>query len=163
MFAGAGSNMHTLKIFSIVATVLLAIAFVSVESCSTHTYVGTLVGKDAPVSITHDERETEIETDEDGNMSIRTTGEDATTAHIVYNLTFDVEGKLREIPVERFSSKVMVKYADQLALNSLWSSHSPPPFYVHSKINREYVVKVCGWLGDWGVLDLTDMATMKAE
>jgi hypothetical protein len=147
--------------------VVIAIAWGIAECCCTRTFIGKLASKESTISYSHDRERTVVNTsvDEDGDVhtSVDTEGENETICRINYRLTFYSEGELREVSAGMFSGRVGTCNADMAAYHVLMSTHTVPAFYVHSKVDTEYLVTVSGWLLDGKVEDITPMDSIKAE
>jgi hypothetical protein len=133
------------------------------EFACTRSFVGALVGRNAEVSYSHDERREHTKTDKDGHTHTSHSGSDRTTAYRTYTLTFYVEGKMREVTVGRTSASVPYVRADMAALQALNANTTEPAFYTYGQLQRQYLVKVKGWLFDGSVTEMTDLATIKTE
>jgi hypothetical protein len=152
-----------LGIGSIIVVCLALLGWLIAEFACTRSFVGTLVSRDATVSYDHDERRMVIKEDKDGDRHVSYRGSDRTTARRVYRLTFYAEGQMREIKAGSYSASVPYVRSDMLALQKLNEACVEPTFYTHGKLQQQYVVKVRGWLLDGSIVEMTDLATIKAE
>lgn len=152
-----------LRIGAIIAVAITLLGWMIAEFACTRSFVGTLVSRDATISYDHDERRMVIKEDKDGDRHVSYQGSDRTTAHRVYRLTFYAEGQMREIKAGSYSDSVPYVRADTLALQKLDEESVEPAFYTHGKLQQQYVVKVRGWLLDGSIVEMTDLATIKAE
>lgn len=152
-----------LGIGAITVAVGLLITWVIMEFVCTRSFTGELVGKNADVSYSHDERRMVISEDKDGHRSTSYRGTDRTTAYRTYNLVFFVEGQMREVSAGKNSASVPYVRSDTMALHKLDSESTEPAFYTHGQLNHQYLVKVRGWLFDGRIVEMTDLITIKAE
>lgn len=151
-------------ITGVVLAVALLTAWLIAEFVCTRSFVGTLVGKHDEVYYQHDERETSVSTDDDGHVSVSTSGDDETIAVRTYILTFFVEDrKMRPVKVGTQRARVPYVRADAMALQKLNAEAVEPAFYTHGQLRRQYLVKVRGWLMDGTVAEMIDLATMNTE
>lgn len=151
-------------IAGVVLVVGLLAAWLIAEFVCTRSFVGTLVGKHDEVSYQHDERETTVSTDSDGDVSVSTSGDNETIAIRTYILTFFVEDrKMRPVKVGTQRARVPYVRADAMALQKLNAEAVEPAFYTHGQLRRQYLVKVSGWLIDGTVTEMIDIATMNTE
>lgn len=144
------------------------IAGIVMEISGRRTFVGALIQKRTDVTFSHDERETIVTVDGDGEVCVITDGTDETIATRRYVLTFatdDGEGGVqqREIVAGSQSARVPLVRADQLALQRLNETAVEPGEYTHARIQRSYLVSVRGWLFDGRLLEITDLATINTE
>lgn len=142
---------------------LLLVAWLVAELVCERSFVGTLASKHDEVNYYHDERETDIETDAEGRVSVTTSGTDETVATRRYLLTFSVDGRTRMITAGAQSARVPYVRADHMALQRLNASAVEPALYTHCTLQRQYLVKVRGWLLDGRLVEITDLATIAAE
>jgi len=152
-----------LGIGALVLLVGAVITWLIMEFVCTRSFVGALVGKHEVISYSHDERETTVSTDADGNTHVSTDGEDRTDAHRRYVLTFFVDHKMREVTAGTESARVPYVRADHLALQRLNANRREPTWYTHGQLQHQYLVQVRGWLFDGTVLEMTDIATIPTE
>jgi len=147
----------------LVIVLVLGIGWMIAEFACTRTFVGTVVSKDSTITFSHDERETHIRTDKEGNVKVTHSGTDETIAYKKYIVTFYCEGKMREITTGTSRGRVPYVRADAAALQALAMNDTEPPHYTYAKMNTEYLVKVSGWLLDGSIEDMTPMSSIKAE
>jgi hypothetical protein len=133
-----------LKIIGGVLLIAALIAWVVAEFAVTKSFVGALVSKGISVSYSRDYED------------------DETTATKRYELTFYVDGNMKTVLVEK-QRATRIGWSEAAALQKLEANNSEPAEFTHAKVQRQYVVKTRGWIIDDTVIEITDLATIKAE
>jgi hypothetical protein len=148
------------KIIAILLITLgvMLVTWLILEFACTRTFIGTLVARDNPISISvsYSRR---VYDEEDDRWETR--GEDATTGTQSFYLTFYSEGQMRNIKVGSNYTKIRQANVELAVRQALAAKDVPPEYNAPMKI--EYLVKVRGWLLDGSLDDLTPMAAIKAE
>jgi hypothetical protein len=145
------------KIAIVIIIVAIVLGLVIMECSHSRTFYGRLNDKTCEINYAYDEERTVMHTDDDGNVTIEIEGDDSTTAIMSWKLNFFSDGEVRSINVKTVSYTVYRRgnNAEQEALNMLKSTYEEPPLYTHTKPNKDYIVKVSGWLADGSLEDVS--------
>jgi hypothetical protein len=151
--------MKNIHVFIISFILILFIAYMVFEAFSSHTFIGKLVIKEAPISYSYDEEVKRW----DGRIW-KTSGRDETTATKKYTMTFSYDGgQTKTLVVESVSASVPYVRRDDLALAALKNKDTVPYEYQTGKMYVEYLVEVQGYFTTGYLLNITPISSFRAE
>jgi hypothetical protein len=154
-----GYFLKNLHIFVICFLFIILFGFITFDSFSSHTFVGKLVIKEAPIYFSYDEERKRWD-----GKTWQTYGRDETTATKKYTMTFSYEeGKTKTLLVEIISASVPYVKRDDLALAALKNKDSVPYEYRSGVMYVEYLVEVQGYFTTGYLLNITPLSSFKPE